>query len=120
MLEIEGNYVSDRATTGAANNASNLSGDFFLTWLLNRSGSLKLKGFSQTITRFDENQGLQENGIGLYFQKDFNSLGELFSRKRKRNSKFATDSEIEDAYYDNPDYMDIDAQDLEPESNIRD
>lgn len=120
LLEIEGNYVSDRATTGAANNASNLSGDFFLTWLLNRSGSLKLKGFSQTITRFDENQGLQENGIGLYFQKDFNSLGELFSRKRKRNSKFATDSEIEDAYYDNPDYMDIDAQDLEPESNIRD
>ncbi len=104
LLEIEGNYVSDRATTGAANNASNLSGDFFLTWLLNRSGSLKLKGFSQTITRFDENQGLQESGIGLYFKKDFNSLRELFTRKNKRNRKFATDSEREDAYFDNPDY----------------
>lgn len=104
LLEIEGNYVSDRAATGAANNASNLSGDFFLTWLLNRSGSLKLKGFSQTITRFDENQGLQESGVGLYFKKDFNSLRELFTRKNKRNRKFATDSEREKAYFDNPDY----------------
>ncbi|MBP3426532.1 MAG: translocation/assembly module TamB domain-containing protein [Rikenellaceae bacterium] len=106
LLEIEGNYVSDRATTGAANNASNLSGDFFLTWLLNRTGSLKLKGFSQTITRFDENQGLQESGVGLYFKKDFNSLRELFTRKNKRNRKFATDSDQEKAYFDNPDFRD--------------
>ena len=113
LLEIEGNYVSDRATTGAANNATNLSGDFFLTWLLNRSGSLKLKGFSQTITRFDENQGLQESGIGLYFKKDFNSLRELFTRKNKRNRKFATDSEREKAYFENPDYKDTEVQDTD-------
>ncbi len=118
LLEIEGNYVSDRATTGAANNASNLSGDFFLTWLLNRSGSLRLKGFSQTITRFDENQGLQESGIGLYFQKDFNNLRELFTRKKKRNRKFATDSEEEE--YNHSDYRDIDEAEFDAESNIRD
>ncbi len=105
LLEIEGNYVTDRATTGAANNASNLSGDFFLTWLLNRAGTLKLKGFSQTITRFDENQGLQESGVGLYFQKDFNTLRDLFTRKKKKNRKFASDSDEEKAYYDNPDYQ---------------
>ncbi|UKI39713.1 MAG: translocation/assembly module TamB domain-containing protein [Alistipes putredinis] len=71
ILEIEGNYMVDRASVGAASNASNLTGDFYLTWLIDRAGNLKLKGFSQTIDRFDENQGLQENGIGIYYKKDF-------------------------------------------------
>lgn len=84
ILEIEGNYMVDRASVGAASNASNLTGDFYLTWLIDRAGNLKLKGFSQTIDRFDENQGLQENGIGIYYKKDFNTLGDVF-REIKQN-----------------------------------
>lgn len=74
----------DRASVGAASNASNLTGDFYLTWLIDRAGNLKLKGFSQTIDRFDENQGLQENGIGIYYKKDFNTLGDVL-REIKQN-----------------------------------
>ena len=84
ILEIEGNYMVDRASVGAASNASNLTGDFYLTWLIDRAGNLKLKGFSQTIDRFDENQGLQENGIGIYYKKDFNTLGDVL-REIKQN-----------------------------------
>lgn len=117
FIEIEGNYVSDRASTGANQNASNLSGDFFLTWLLDRAGNLKLKGFSQTITRFDENQGLQESGIGLYFKKDFNSFKEIFAKKRKGNRNFADDDDYDidrgdyDADEDYEDMYDVDTRD---------
>lgn len=118
LIEIEGNYVSDRATTGANNNASNLAGDFFLTWLLNRSGNLKLKGFSQTITRFDENQGLQESGVGLYYKKDFNSLKDIFAKKRGKNSKFAVDDA--DDTDTGADQIDADSEDLMYDVDTRD
>lgn len=88
FLEIEGNYVSDREATGVSSNASNLSGDFYLTWLIDRQGNLKLKVFSQTIDRWDENQGLQESGIGIYYKKDFNTFGDVVRGIKERFANF--------------------------------
>ena len=45
---------------------------------------LKLKAFTQTIDRFDENQGLQETGIGVYFKEDFDNLRDLRQRIKER------------------------------------
>lgn len=91
LLEVEGNYDTGNNTAMTnSRSASNLTGDFYLTWLIDRAGSLKAKVFSRTIDSFDENQGLQETGIGVYYKEDFNSfkdilknLKERFSRKNK-------------------------------------
>ncbi len=79
LLEVEGNYMVDKSM--AVNpNASNLMGEAYLTWLIDRAGNLRLKGFTHTIDRFDENQGLQETGIGIYYKQSFNNLKDLKQR----------------------------------------
>ena len=59
-------------------------GEAYVTWLIDRAGTLKLKGFTQTIVRFDENQGLQETGIGIYYKEDFNNLKDLKERLKNK------------------------------------
>ena len=66
------------------NSMSNFMGEAYITYLIDRAGTLKLKAFTQTIDRFDENQGLQETGIGVYFKEDFNNLRDLRNRIRER------------------------------------
>ncbi|MCC8018535.1 MAG: translocation/assembly module TamB [Rikenellaceae bacterium] len=97
LLDVEGNYNAQNTPRLTDRNASNLSGDFSLTWLIDRPGNLRLKGFSRTIDRFDsENQGLQESGLGIYYKEDFNVLGDIvrnfkerFSRREKRKARRA-------------------------------
>lgn len=100
LLEIEGNYIENRAATSvgtaAGTNASNLAGDVSLTWVIDRSGNLRLKVFSQTIDRLNETQGLQESGLGIYWKKDFDKFGDIFRRSAGRKADnfttFARDS----------------------------
>lgn len=83
FVELEGNYLIDNKQ--AVNSAmSNFMGEAYITYLIDRSGALKLKAFTQTIDRFDENQGLQETGIGIYFKEDFDNFADLRSRLRER------------------------------------
>lgn len=83
FVEVEGNYVVDnkQAVNGSM---SNFMGEAYVTYLIDRSGSLKLKAFTQTIDRFDENQGLQETGIGIYYKEDFNNFRDLRQRVKDR------------------------------------
>ena len=83
LLEVEGNYLVDNKMS-ANSNMSNFMGEAYLTWLIDRAGSLKMKGFTQTIDRFDENQGLQETGIGVYYKEDFDNWADLKRRVRER------------------------------------
>lgn len=81
-LEVGGNYdVGQRGAYQVTNNP--LSVDGYLTWVLNKSGSLKVKGFTRTIDRFDESQGLQDNGVGVYYRQEFQSLRDLKERYRR-------------------------------------
>ena len=86
LVEVEGNYVSDRSTVSGQN--SNLMGEAYITWLIDRAGNLKLKGFTQTIDRFDENQGLQESGIGIYYKEDFNNFRDIVRNFKERFANF--------------------------------
>ncbi len=83
FVEVEGNYLLDDAAT-VNRNMSNFMGEANITWLIDRAGTLKLRGFTQTIDRFDENQGLQETGIGIYYKEDFNNFRDLCRRIRER------------------------------------
>ena len=81
-LEVGGNYdVGQRGAYQVTNNP--LSVDGYLTWVLNKSGSLKVKGFTRTIDRFDESQGLQDNGVGVYYRQEFQSWKDLQERYRR-------------------------------------
>ena len=97
LIEVEGNYIVDKAQVVNAN--SNFTGEAYLTWLIDRAGTLRLKGFTHTIDRFDENQGLQETGIGIYFKEEFNNAKDLrmrlknrFKREKKADEAKTTDS----------------------------
>jgi hypothetical protein len=99
-LEIEGNWVDNRAATSVGTgDASNLAGDVSLTWTIDPAGNLRLSVFSQTIDRLNETQGLQENGLGISYKRDFDTIGDIFrrgeNRRRDKNSKFATEGVTE-------------------------
>jgi hypothetical protein len=73
------------------NATSSFTGEAYITWLIDRAGTLRTRGFTHTIDRFDENQGLQETGLGIYFKEDFDNAKDLkerlktrFSRRKKR------------------------------------
>lgn len=83
-LDVQGNYnFKDNASAESSGNVKDFSGDFYLTWVIDDSGNLQLKGFSRTIDTFDENQGLQESGVGIYYKADFNKFSELVARYKK-------------------------------------
>ncbi len=83
LVELEGNYIIDNKQA-VSEDASNFMGDAYITWLIDRTGSLRLRGFTQTIDRYDENQGLQETGIGIYYRDDFNNFRDLQQRVKAR------------------------------------
>lgn len=83
FVELEGNYLIDNKQA-VSNSMSNFMGEAYVTYLIDRAGALKLKAFTQTIDRFDENQGLQETGIGIYFKEDFDNFRDLRQRIRDR------------------------------------
>lgn len=83
LVEVEGNYLlDDRQAVNSS--MSNFMGEAYVTYLIDRSGALKLKVFTQTIDRFDENQGLQETGVGVYYKEDFDNLRDLRRRIKER------------------------------------
>jgi hypothetical protein len=94
LLEIEGNYVDDRAATSVGTrNASNLAGDVSLTWVIDENRNWRLKVFSQTIDRLNETQGMQESGLGVYWKKDFDRVGDIFRSNRRKNRTFGGEND---------------------------
>lgn len=83
LVEVEGNYMIDSKQV-LDNNVSNFMGEAHVTWLIDKSGNLRLNVFTQTIDRFDENQGLQETGLGISYKEDFNNFKDLKQRIRNR------------------------------------
>ena len=83
LVEVEGGYLSDEALK-ATEKASNFVGEAFITWLIDPDGAFRLKGFTQTIDRYGENQGMQESGVGVYYSESFNTFKELGESLKKR------------------------------------
>ena len=83
IVELEGGYLSE-ASAQAMQKASNFVGEAFITWLIDPEGVLRFRGFTQTIDRYGENQGMQESGVGLYYNESFNTFAELKQSLKKR------------------------------------
>ncbi len=83
LVELEGNYIIDNKQA-ISEDASNFLGEAYITWLIDRAGALKFRGFTQTIDTYDENQGLQETGIGVYYRENFDNFRDLRERVKAR------------------------------------
>jgi hypothetical protein len=83
LVEVEGGYLSDAAKQ-TTQNASNFIAEGFISWIIDPEGVFRLKGFTQTIDRYGENQGLQESGVGFYCRESFNTFGELYQKWSRR------------------------------------
>ena len=86
IVEVEGGYLSDESLK-ATEKASNFVGEAFITWLIDSDGAFRLKGFTQTIDRYGENQGMQESGVGVYYSESFNTFAELGKSLKARFSR---------------------------------
>jgi len=66
-------------------------GDFDIRYLLYPNGNLALKVYNQTNDRYFTRSSLNTQGIGVIMKKDFYSLSDLFSRKKKKVNKSAAE-----------------------------
>ena len=78
--------------------ATNFIGDFDIRYLL--TGGLSLKGYNKTNDRYFSKTSLTTQGVGLVFQRDFDSLKPRRKRKRKE-SKMLETIELTDSVMNN-------------------
>ncbi len=93
LLELEANVDTGYYQSGIGEGNNSLTGGGALTLLLDKAGNLILKGFSRTIDRFDENQGLQENGVGIYYRRSFDRFKDLWRKKEKKATEIPEKSD---------------------------
>ena len=94
LLELEANVDTGYYQSGIGEGGNNqLTGGGALTLLLDKAGNLILKGFSRTIDRFDENQGLQENGVGIYYRRSFDRFKDLWRKKDRKAAEMTEKSD---------------------------
>ncbi len=79
-LLINGNFgYRDNALT----NNANFIGDFDIKWRLTPDGNTYIKAYNQTNDRYFTKATLNTQGIGITYQRDFDTWRELFRRKMK-------------------------------------
>ena len=97
-LLFSGSWLDDRLTingnVGYHDNpflAGKYIGEFDLEYKLNRSGTLRLKGYSHYNSMYQYvRQSLTTQGLGFMFQRRFDSLPELFARWRRKPKSDST------------------------------
>ena len=88
-LLINGNFgYRDNALT----NSSNFIGDFDVRWRLSETGHTYIKAYNQTNDRYFTKATLNTQGIGLTYQRDFDSWKALLRRKVKEESEKGDDN----------------------------
>ena len=96
---VEGDVSYDTGNGMPMNNrtANSLTGDVTLSLLLDEAGNLKVKAFTRTIDRFDENQGLQESGLGISYRQSFDNFGDLIRNIKDRRQRRRLSRELRQA-----------------------
>ncbi|MDR1414248.1 MAG: translocation/assembly module TamB domain-containing protein [Odoribacteraceae bacterium] len=88
-ISANGNVVEGSKTTGRAP----VTGDFDVDVKLNNPGTLKLKAYSRTDTKITYNATETIQGVGLSYQENFDTIGELLRKyfaHFKKNQKQKT------------------------------
>ncbi len=83
-LLINGNFgYRDNALT----NSANFIGDFDVKWRLTENGNTFIKAYNQTNDRYFTKTTLNTQGIGISYQRDFDSWKALFRKKMKEEKE---------------------------------
>ncbi|MFN0276009.1 MAG: translocation/assembly module TamB domain-containing protein, partial [Chitinophagales bacterium] len=77
IVKIGGTYDYTQSTT----NTSNLAGDFEIEYKITPDGRVSIKAFRRKEYDVVNSEDDYKNGLGLFYTKDFDTLGELFSKK---------------------------------------
>ncbi len=72
-----GKYNNENTNT---QNASNIVGDFDMDIKINKTGSLRAKAYTRSNDDFSYDSSPTTQGVGISYQEDFNSFGELLSK----------------------------------------
>ncbi|MBR1445744.1 MAG: translocation/assembly module TamB domain-containing protein, partial [Alloprevotella sp.] len=64
--------------------SNNFIGDFDVQYLLTPGGSVRLKAYSETNDRYFTKSALTTQGVGIQLSRDFSSLKDLFTIKKKK------------------------------------
>ncbi len=82
-VTINGNVEYGKYSENSApvqQNASNIVGDFDMDIKLNKKGSLRAKVYTRSNDDFSYDSSPTTQGVGLSYQEDFNTFGELFQK----------------------------------------
>ena len=83
-LHINGQFgYRDNATQATPS----FIGDFDISYMLNPNGSLAVKAYNQTNDRYFTRSSLNTQGIGFIIKKDFNTLKDLLTWRKKKEKK---------------------------------
>ncbi len=67
-----------------ANSTTSFIGDFDIRYLLFPNGNLSINVYNKTNDRYFTRNSLNTQGLGLIMKKDFNGIGDLFHRNKKK------------------------------------
>ncbi|MFI3268077.1 MAG: hypothetical protein R3Y51_05110 [Rikenellaceae bacterium] len=87
FLDLEGNLDFKNNLAYVTENVKMFTVDAALTYTVDSLSNVTSKLFTRPIDTFDENQGLQEVGIGLYYRYDFDTFSELLYNLRLAKTK---------------------------------
>ncbi len=88
-LLINGNFgYRDNSLT----QTSNFIGDFDVRWKISETGNTYIKAYNQANDRYFTKATLNTQGIGISYERDFETWGDLFRFLRKRKAKEAKQS----------------------------
>jgi hypothetical protein len=79
-----------------AESSSNVVGDFTFDTKLSKSGKLRFKAFNRSNEHYQFVQANYTQGLGILFREDFNSIKDLFGRKKKKKSESDTQHKKEE------------------------
>jgi hypothetical protein len=76
-----GGGKNEETNTSEQNSANKIVGDVEIEVKLNKKGSLRSKVFNRTNQRNEaaEDQALYTQGVGVFYRKEFNTVGELMT-----------------------------------------
>ncbi len=78
-LSIQGN-VDVAANNAATESSSNIVGDVDIDYKINKSGKLRARAFNRSNDNTTREISPYTQGLGFFYQEDFNTFGELFNK----------------------------------------
>ncbi|MFA7379651.1 MAG: translocation/assembly module TamB domain-containing protein [Bacteroidia bacterium] len=98
IISLSRRFLDDRLEVQTSSDVlrTDLNINFQAKYDLTDDGRLKLKAFSTNNSNLFNTQNVQTQGMGLYYSRQFNKIGEIFRRSEKKKKKKTDAKKVED------------------------